>query len=155
MARVSLRRPATLPGSAGICPDNGSVPRVSAEERVIRDALVARLFVAGVPLREIAAHPKVRLSRRGVEMAVRRHLALDTLRSAQAEAVHIMRLESLLKVALPKALAGDLKAAEHARKLLVEEARFYNLHDRVEETPAPRVLRSFDGTPLPPPKGAS
>jgi hypothetical protein len=132
---------------------------LNGAERVVRDAHVLRMFLAGVPLREIANHPKVQLSKRGVELAVRRQLAADAphrrVLSETASTIHILRLEALLKAALPKALAGDLEAAEHCRRVLAEEARYYGLHDggvEVEAQPV-RVLRSFDGTPLPPPKG--
>ncbi|MGO9033064.1 hypothetical protein [Mycobacterium sp.] len=57
-----------------------------------------------------------------------------------AAAVYVMRLEAMLRVAMPKALAGDLKAAEHCRRVLDQEARLYGLNaagDDSEVRPEP------------------
>jgi hypothetical protein len=116
------------------------MPRVSSEERVARDALVLRMFLSGASLREIARHPNVKLSKRGVELAVERQLAADgphrRVLAASAESVYIQRLELLLRSSMPRALAGDLRAVEQCRKLLVAEARFYGLYDVVDDLPA-------------------
>jgi hypothetical protein len=50
------------------------VPRVSPEERKDRDLLVLDLFVAGHPLRDIAARPEVNLQLRAVQKAIQRGL---------------------------------------------------------------------------------
>lgn len=51
------------------------MPRASFGERRARDALVFSLFVAGKPYRHIDQHSAVQLSVRGVQIAVRRHVA--------------------------------------------------------------------------------
>lgn len=106
------------------------MPRVSAAERAARDVLVLRLWLGGSSFREIGRHPKVDLSCRGVELAIRRALTQDarvSVLSEHASALHVLRLQTLLRAFWPKALAGDLKAAEHCRRVLEQEARFYGL----------------------------
>lgn len=81
-----------------------------------------RLLLAGFSYRAIARHPRVRLSLHGVELAIKRSLPQDAPRvsvvSDQARKVYVMRLGSLLRSAWPKALAGDIKAAEPCRGVL-------------------------------------
>jgi hypothetical protein len=108
------------------------VPRVSAEERAKRDSLVARLLLAGHSYREIGRNPRVRLSVRGVQLAVKRALKVDSdfkLLSEYAREVNILRCESLLRIAFPRALAGDLRAWEACRRLLAQEAKLFGLYD--------------------------
>lgn len=110
------------------------VPRLSADERFARDAFVLRLHLAGLSYRKIACHSRVRLSVHGVELALKRSLTRDrpgaSTLSRQARHLYALRLESLLRSAWPKALAGDLKAAEHCRRLLEQEARLWGLAGR-------------------------
>lgn len=109
------------------------VPKAKTEDRGVRDALVLRLFLAGVSYREIGRHPKVRLSARGVGNVVQKQLAADSSRRSllaeEAVAVYMQRLESLLRSHWPKALAGDLKAAEYCRRVIAVEARLLGLVD--------------------------
>jgi hypothetical protein len=109
------------------------MPRVNREERVARDAVVLRLFLQGASLREIGRHPRVNLSKHGVERAVERQLALDgphrRVLAVSAQSVYVQRMEMLLRSSMPKALAGDLRAVEACRKVLEQQARFYAIHD--------------------------
>lgn len=93
----------------------------------MRDRLVGRLFMSGWSYREIARHPKVQLSCRGVELSVRRTMGDDRdhvdLLTSRARDITLMRMESLLRAAMPKALDGDMRAWEACRRLLEAEAR--------------------------------
>ncbi len=111
------------------------MPRASAADRALRDARILRLFLSGWPLRDIAQHPKIRLSKRGVEIAIRRHLAEDgphrQVLSDAARQVHIARTELLLSRLMPRALdpadPQQIKAWEGCRRLLEQQARFFGL----------------------------
>ncbi len=71
------------------------------------------------------------MSVRGVELAVKRQLAArqgSLLNSDdQADAVQVERFESLFRVAYGKAMAGDMRAQEQCRRLLVELGRLRGL----------------------------
>lgn len=91
--------------------------------------------MSGASYREIARHPKVRLSCRGVELAIRRALAEDRehvdLLASEARAITLLRLESLLRIGMPRALDGNIRAWEGCRRLVEAEARFLGV-DRPE-----------------------
>lgn len=122
------------------------MPRVNAQQRRARDALIWQLFLAGTPYRTIAGHPQVQLSCRGVELAIRRQLAATdgqrSLMSTQADAVAVERYEALYRVAYAKAVKGDLRALDQARRLQNEISRLQGL------TAAAAI-------PLPPPGSGS
>jgi hypothetical protein len=122
----------------------GVMPRLGVEERAVRDAHVMRMFLARASYREIARHPRVRLSLRGVELAIKRSMGANGpppgVMGEQAVTVHVMRLSSsprtpgcmqgVLRSAMPKALDGDLRAAEVCRRVLDQEARIFGLTAR-------------------------
>jgi hypothetical protein len=111
------------------------MPRVSAEDRRLRDARILRLFLSGWSLREIGRHRQVQLSPRAVDQAIRRQLAADDdhrqMLSAEARQVYVLRTELLLSRLMPRALDPDdpqqLKAWENCRRLMEQQARFYGL----------------------------
>jgi hypothetical protein len=106
------------------------MPHVNAEHRRARDALVLRLFLAGWSYRQIGAHPRVRLSAKGVGNVINAELSAEVAQrglGVQARQVYVTRLENLLRSSWPKALAGDLKAAEHCLHVLALEARYWGL----------------------------
>lgn len=113
----------------------GFMPRVSKEERPLRDARILRLFLSGWSLREIGRHPQIQLSKHAVDLAIRRQLAADGSRrqmlSDDARQIYVLRTELLLSRLMPRALdAADpqqLKAWESCRRLLEQQARFYGL----------------------------
>ncbi len=49
--------------------------------------------------------------------------------------MYIAHLEMLLKACWPKALAGDLKAIEVARRVLAAQARLFHLEECVGQRP--------------------
>ncbi|MBL3752201.1 hypothetical protein [Mycobacteroides abscessus] len=105
------------------------MPRMAAEERNKRDLLCLRLFLAGVPYREIGAHPGVNLSHATVGQIIHKELQKGG-RSAiyeQANIVWLERMESMLRVVYPRALQGDLRAVEAVRRILGTEARYFNI----------------------------
>jgi hypothetical protein len=116
------------------------VPRVKADERARRDALVWQMFLAGVSYREIGKNPRVRLSCRGVELAVRRQMSGTAQRrnllTNEAMAVHTERLESLFATAYAKAVSGNARAGEQCRRLLDQMARVHGLYAEAGEHPA-------------------
>lgn len=103
------------------------MPRVTKEQRAIRDRLVWQMFVSGVPYRDIGRHPKVKLSCRGVELSVRRTMETDRphteMLTGEARSVLLARLETLLRAAMPRAMDGNMRAVEVSRKLIEQEAR--------------------------------
>ncbi|WP_139797750.1 hypothetical protein [Mycobacterium noviomagense] len=124
------------------------MPRVSAEQRRARDALIWQLFLAGTPYRTIAGHPQVRLSCRGVELAIRRQLAATdgqrSLMSNQADAVAVERYEALYRVAYAKAVKGDLRALDQARRLQNEISRLQGLTAAAAAVPLPPPVSGSD-----------
>ena len=116
------------------------MPRMKAEERERRDALVFQMFLSGMPYRAIGRHERVQLSCRGVDLAVRRQLAASGQRRAvltdEAVAVHIERLESLFSAAYADAVRGNVRAGEQCRRLLDSIARVQGLLDGAERLPA-------------------
>jgi hypothetical protein len=67
---------ASIRPSAAAIASSPQLASASAKTRLIRmKTWVLRLWLSGWPLRGIAAHPKVQLSKRGVELALRRQLA--------------------------------------------------------------------------------
>jgi hypothetical protein len=110
------------------------VPRLGREERRQRDGLILQLFVAGNSHRSIAAHARVRLSHRAVGRIIERELATGGRRgvlAVEARTVFVMRTEALLRTHMPKALDGDVAAAELCRKVLDQQARVYGLNANV------------------------
>ncbi|CAM3577720.1 hypothetical protein MYCO108962_25950 [Mycobacterium colombiense] len=111
------------------------MPRVSAEQRALRDARILRLFLSGWTVTDIAKHRQVQLSRKAVDQAIRRQLAQGgpdrQLLSEAARHVHIARTELLLSRLMPRALdpadPQQIKAWEGCRRLLEQQARFFGL----------------------------
>jgi hypothetical protein len=87
---------------------------VSAHLRGERDGLILRMFWAGSSYRQIARHPRIKLSHQAVGNVVRRELAADAPHrealSEQAASIYILRLERMLAAAMPQALQGDWRA---------------------------------------------
>lgn len=108
------------------------MPRVKAYERARRDALVWQMFLAGVSYREIGKNPRVQLSCRGVELAIRRQMSRTAQRrhmlTDEAMAVHTERLESLFAAAYAEAVSGDVRAGEQCRRLLDQMAHMHGLY---------------------------
>ena len=111
------------------------MPRVSAEQRALRDARILRLFLSGWTVTDIAKHRQVQLSRRAVDQAIRRQLAADgphrQMLSEESRNVYMLRTELLLSRLMPRALdpadPQQLKAWEGCRRLLEQQGRFYGL----------------------------
>jgi hypothetical protein len=109
------------------------MPRVDRESRRTRDALILRLFVAGLTHRQIGAHPQVQLSQSTVTEILHRELAAsgpayEAVRS-EARTVFLMRSEQLLKAAWPKAMKGDIAAVNVCVRVVGQQARIYGLVD--------------------------
>jgi hypothetical protein len=108
-----------------------TMPRATTEARAERDAWILRLFISGLPYREIGRHQKVNLSAKAVGNVINTQLAHSNPRDndlAQfAGAIHVERLEIMLRAVWPKALGGDLKAIMQVLRVLRAEAKFYGL----------------------------
>ena len=109
------------------------MPKVAEGSRRLRDTLVLRLFLAGWSQRQIGRHPQVRLAQSTVGEVIRREIALDGPHrdelARQARAIYVERTNALLRVHFPKALDGDVSAAELVRKILDRQARLDGLYD--------------------------
>lgn len=137
------------------------MPRMAAEERQRRNWLVLRLAIAGVPYREIGARPDVQLSHQTVGDIVHKELQKGAKSPLyeMASTVYLERLENLLRAVWPRAISGDLKAVEAARRILSNEARFFRIlegaepdwgdEDDLDELEAYRLRRRSDGPRVP------
>jgi hypothetical protein len=129
-ARVNrpYKRPGPKPGSGTAGPK-----RITREQRAKRDATIMRLFIAGVSENEIAAHHSVGLHQSVVHRIIKKEIQDAAehreLLSDQALAIYVDRLEALLRAAWPKALSGDAKGIEVARRLMEMYGRLYGLED--------------------------
>ena len=125
------------------------MPRADTAARATRDAYVLRLFLAGHSYSQIGKHPKVNLSPKGVGNVVNRQLAEATPRqlSQHGAAIHIERLELMLRAAWPQAIQGNLKAVMVCLRVLKLEAKFHGLDDgddqAVELLDGPNPLELF------------
>jgi hypothetical protein len=104
--------------------------RLSAEERAERNAFILQAFLAGRPERWIARHARVQLSPSWVHDIIKSELQgaakRQELLTAEAKTIYVERLEMLIGRVMPKVLEGDLKAIEVGRRLLEQQARFYD-----------------------------
>jgi hypothetical protein len=99
------------------------MPKLGAEEAERRDALVFQLYLAGMPYRQIAARPEIRLSVSGVQLAIDRARARrEDQRSDIGDVTSLLieRYEQLVQIAYRRAANGELRANDQCRKLLVE-----------------------------------
>jgi hypothetical protein len=103
------------------------------EQRERRNTLIMQFFFAGWSEREIARHHSVSLTPGRVHQIIAEEMkklaGRHDLLSDQALPMYIERLETLLKATWPKAVSGDLKAVEVARRLLEQQARLWNLEE--------------------------
>jgi hypothetical protein len=109
---------------------------VSATQRRARDAVILQEFLAGASYREIGRDPRVHLSAQGVANVVHQELAEGAERRGllreHAATIHAARLEMLLSAVWERALAGDCRATELARRILDQQGRFYRINDRLK-----------------------
>lgn len=114
--------------------------QMTLEQRERRNTLVMQFFFAGWSEREIARHHSVELTPGHVHWVITKELkklvGRHELLSDKALPMYIERLETLLKVAMSKALGGDLKGVEVARRILEQQARLWNLEEE-GRLPAP------------------
>lgn len=128
------------------------MPRVSAKERETRDALVMRMFIAGVPYRDIGK--RVNVSAPMVHKIVKKEMRASALRrdflGDNALDVHVERLESLYAANYAKAVSSDgppaerLKAGELCRRILSDLGRVQGLYDGVLPATIPPARDSGD-----------
>lgn len=106
---------------------------VTKEQRERRNTLIMQFFFAGWSEREIARHNSVQLTPGHVHWVITKELkklaSRHELLSDKALPMYIERLETLLKATWPKAVQGDLKAIETARRLLEQQGRLWNLEE--------------------------
>lgn len=109
------------------------------------DRLIAQLAIAGWNENEIAAHVNATPEHVvGVLTAWTNNLATryDT-HNTRATHVYAERLEVLVKASWPKAVKGDIRAVETARRLLEQQARLYGIGEPDDDNTA-----MYDGPPL-------
>lgn len=107
--------------------------QITPNERDKRNILLMQFFFAGWSEREIARHHSITLTPGRVHQIIAEEMkklaGRHDLLSDQALPMYIERLETLLKATWPKAVSGDLKAVEVARRLLEQQARLWNLEE--------------------------
>lgn len=95
------------------------MPRAEAKARETRDALILRLFLAGVPYRDIGKNDLIQLSPAGVHRVVKRQMLLSAERreylADNALDVHIERLESLFAANYQAAINRNVDAVQRVR----------------------------------------
>lgn len=126
------------------------MPRATKEERETRDALVLRMFLAGIPYRDIGKNGLVKLSAQGVHNVIKKQMKDSAKRrdflSDNAFDVHVERLESIFAANYSKAVSGDPKAGELCRRILDQLARVHGIigSGSGEVPPPPRVEDTDD-----------
>lgn len=107
--------------------------RLTNEQRVERNGFIFQAFLAGRPERWIAAHPKVQLTPSWVHDIIKSELQGAAKRQEmltdQAKTIYVERLEMLISRVMPKVMEGDLKAIEVGRRLLDQQARYYDISE--------------------------
>jgi hypothetical protein len=97
------------------------------------------MFLAGVSYREIGKNPRVQLSCRGVELAVRRQMSGTAWRrnllTDEAMAVHADVWRACSPRPYAKAVTGNVRAGEQCRRLLDQMARVHDLYAGAGDKP--------------------
>lgn len=104
-------------------------PKLTPEQRELRNAQILQLFIAGKTEMEIAQAVDTdrSLVNRFVKDALKETAQHRELLNTQALSVYVTRLETLIQAAWEKVEQGDLKAIEVARRLLEQQAKLYGL----------------------------
>lgn len=135
------------------------MPRAAAEIRDTRDGLILRLFLAGVPYRDIGKNDLVQLSPAGVHRVVKRQMQLSAQRrdylADNALDVHVERLESLFAANYQIAIdrksdpVAKIRAGELCRRLLEQLGKVRGLEGSlIPLTPSsPKGDEDLDGEP--------
>jgi len=104
-------------------------PKLTSEQRELRNAQILQMFIAGKSEMEIAKSVDTdrSLVNRLLKDALKETAQHRELLSTQALSVYVTRLETLIEAAWEKVEQGDLKAIEVARRLLEQQAKLYGL----------------------------
>src|SRR6185312_8744288 len=111
--------------------------RLTAEQRRERNEFILTAFLAGRTERWIANNSKVKLTSPWVHEIIKAELTgaakRQELLTDQAKTIYIERLEMLISRVMPRVMDSDpehsatqLKAIEVGRRLLEQQARFYD-----------------------------
>ena len=104
-------------------------PKLTPEQRELRNAQILQLFISGKSENEIAA--AVDTDRSLINKLIKEQLNKTAdhrkLLNNEALSVYVTRLETLIQAAWEKVEQGDLKAIEVARRLLEQQAKLYGL----------------------------
>lgn len=121
-------------------------PKLTPEQRELRNAEILHMFIAGKSEIEIAKAVDTdrSLINKMLKECLQETAQHRELLNNQALSVYVTRLETLIQAAWEKVEAGDLKAIEVARRLLEQQARLYGLNVPVNRTTASR----FSAPPL-------
>lgn len=104
-------------------------PKLTEDQRELRNAQILQMFIAGKSEMEIAKAVDTdrSLVNRLLKDALKETAQHRELLSNQALSVYVTRLETLIEAAWAKVEEGDLKAIEVARRLLEQQAKLYGL----------------------------
>lgn len=122
-----------LPEESDGKPAPKTAPKLTPEERKLRDEQILNLFISGHSNTSIARHYGITPERVGqiIKESLKSTAPHRELMNNQALSVYVTRLETLIQAAWEKVEVGDLKAIEVARRLLEQQAKLYGLHDPV------------------------
>lgn len=104
-------------------------PKLTPEQRELRNAQILQLFISGKSELEIAKAVDTdrSLINRLLKDCLKETAQHRELLNNQALSVYVTRLETLIEAAWEKVEEGDLKAIEVARRLLEQQAKLYGL----------------------------
>lgn len=104
-------------------------PKLTPDQRELRNAQILQMFIAGKSEMEIAKAVDTdrSLVNRLLKEALKDTAQHRELLNNQALSVYVTRLETLIQAAWQKVEQGDLKAIEVARRLLEQQAKLYGL----------------------------
>jgi hypothetical protein len=104
-------------------------PKLTQEQRELRNAQILQLFIAGKSEMEIAQAVDTdrSLINRLLKDSLKETAQHRQLLTNEALSVYVTRLETLMQAAWEKVEQGDLKAIEVARRILEQQAKLYGL----------------------------
>jgi predicted XRE-type DNA-binding protein len=121
-------------------------------QREGRDRLILDMFLAGKSQQEISIHPQVKLTQARVSQIINAELEQATknqiVRNENAMTIFMARMERLVSAAMDHVDEGELKAIEVARRLMMDQAKIFELADAGSGPVPPLSDEELDEDPI-------